>query len=148
MSKAIVRDKLTTIIMEQLGVDAGRASNIENKIIEDLGADSLDVVQIIMEIEDAFEMEIPDEEAETLVTVDALLEYVNDHHTLDLEPVPAAKGALPFNETTVLAYLDSSIKGWREKKEGTDNADAKVLAGHYIDAYQSVRTSLFGEVLP
>ncbi len=111
MSKAIVRDKLTTIIMEQLGVDAGRASNIENKIIEDLGADSLSYIELIMRVEDAFEIEIPDEEAETLLTVDALLEYVNDHHTLDLESAPVAEGGLPFSKTNVLAYLDSSIKG-------------------------------------
>ena len=145
MNLATVKDKLVTIIIEKIGIDARAVNDLSARIVEDLGADSLAVVEILMEIEETFDMNITDGDAETLLTVGALLEYVNDNHTLGSKP---AKGVtVPFDQTSVLAYLDSAIKDWRKKRGGTSNPDVILLAMHYIDAYQSVRISLFGELL-
>lgn len=62
-----VEDKVKGIIAEQLGVEAGSVKP-DSSFTEDLGADSLDAVELIMAIEEAFDIEIPDEEAETMTT--------------------------------------------------------------------------------
>jgi len=62
-----VEDKVKAIIAEQLGVEASSVTP-ESSFTEDLGADSLDAVELIMAIEEAFDIEIPDEEAETMTT--------------------------------------------------------------------------------
>ncbi len=147
MNKATVKDKLATIIIDKIDVDI-RAVNDGARIVEDLGADSLAVIEILMEIEETFGMDITDGDAENLLTVGALLEYVNDNHKLGSEPTPAKGVTVPFDEVSIMGYLDSAIKDWRVKRDGTDNSDAKTLATHYVDAYQSVRVSLFGELLP
>ena len=59
----MVFEKIRDIIVEQLGVDEGEVT-LESKFIDDLGADSLDIVELIMALEEEFDMEIPDEEAE------------------------------------------------------------------------------------
>ena len=61
-------EKVRDIIVEQLGVDAS-AVKPDTAFIDDLGADSLDVVELIMALEEAFDMEIPDTEAENIITV-------------------------------------------------------------------------------
>ena len=61
-------EKVRDIIVEQLGVDAA-AVKPDTAFIDDLGADSLDVVELIMALEEAFDMEIPDTEAEKIITV-------------------------------------------------------------------------------
>ena len=74
----MVFDKVKELISEQLDVkadDITEASNIQ----DDLGADSLDVVDLLMSIEDEFEVEIPDEEVENIKTVGALVEYIEGH---------------------------------------------------------------------
>lgn len=68
-------EKVRDIIVEQLGVDAG-AVKPDTAFIDDLGADSLDVVELIMALEEAFDMEIPDTEAETIVTVKDAVDYI------------------------------------------------------------------------
>ncbi len=146
MDKSAIYLKLAAIIDDKLGKE--KDVNLSAKFVEDLGADSLDVIEILVAVEEAFDMNIPDEDAETLLTVGALLEYVNDNHTLGSEPAPAKGVTVPFDQASVLAHLDSAIKDWRVKRDGTDNSDAKTLATHYVDAYQSVRISLFGELLP
>lgn len=70
-----LEDKVTDIIVEQLGVNAEQV-NAEASFIEDLGADSLDVVELVMAFEEEFGAEIPDEDAEKLRTVGAVLEYL------------------------------------------------------------------------
>lgn len=73
-----VEDKLANIISEQLGVDRSKVTP-EASFTTDLGADSLDSVELIMAIEDEFEIEIPDEDVEKLKTVSDLQNYVNNN---------------------------------------------------------------------
>lgn len=68
-------DKVKEIIVEQLGVNADQVS-AEASFIEDLGADSLDTVELVMAFEEEFGAEIPDEDAEKLTTVGGVIEYL------------------------------------------------------------------------
>lgn len=72
-----VFDKIKGIVAEQLGVEEGEIT--EETSFEDLNADSLDIVELVMALEEEFDMEIPDEDAEKLTTVGAALEYVKKH---------------------------------------------------------------------
>ncbi len=69
-------DKIKDIIVEQLGVNAEQVTR-EAKMIEDLGADSLDAVELVMAIEEEFEIEVPDDQAEKLVAVGDIIDYVD-----------------------------------------------------------------------
>lgn len=71
-------DKIKDIIIEQLQVDEGDVA-MDTNLMKDLSADSLDAVEIIMAIEDAFGIEIPDEDAEKFQTVEDLVKYVEDN---------------------------------------------------------------------
>ena len=75
---AEVESKVREIISEQLGVSADEVTP-EASFIEDLGADSLDIVELVMTFEEAFEIEIPDEEAEKIQTVKDAVEYIQGH---------------------------------------------------------------------
>ena len=77
MSDKSIADRIKDIIVEQLGVNADQI-NPEAKFIEDLGADSLDIVELIMALEEEFGTEIPDEEAEKLQTVGDVAKYIED----------------------------------------------------------------------
>lgn len=68
-------EKIKDIIVEQLGVDESQVT-LESSFVEDLGADSLDIVELIMALEDAFDVEIPDSDAEKIATVGDAVEYV------------------------------------------------------------------------
>ncbi len=70
-----VKGKVKDIIVEQLGVDPERVK-AEAKFIDDLGADSLDIVELIMAMEEEFDIEIPDEDAEKLATVKNVQDYL------------------------------------------------------------------------
>lgn len=69
------QSKIVTLIASQLKIDA--ATIIDTKPLTELGADSLDIVDIIMELEDAFGIEIPDEDAEKIKTLHDIVEYVH-----------------------------------------------------------------------
>mgnify|MGYP001196624175 FL=1 len=71
-------EKVTNIIVDKLSVDESRVVP-EASFLDDLGADSLDTVELIMEFEEEFDLEIPDEDAEKITTVGAALEYINNH---------------------------------------------------------------------
>lgn len=71
-------DKVKEIIVEQLGVEADDV-NMESSFIDDLGADSLDIVELIMALEEEFNLEIPDEEAEKIATVGDVVNYIKNH---------------------------------------------------------------------
>jgi acyl carrier protein len=78
MSQADIFEKVKEIIVEQLSVDA-KDVKPEASFVEDLGADSLDTVELVMALEEAFDVEIPDEEAEKITTVQAVVDYINNH---------------------------------------------------------------------
>lgn len=73
-----IEERVTKIIVEQLGVKAEDVKS-EASFVEDLGADSLDTVELVMALEEEFETEIPDEEAEKISTVQAAIDYVKAH---------------------------------------------------------------------
>lgn len=70
------------VIVEQLSVSPS-AVNLNSKIVEDLGADSLDVVELIMALEEKFDIEIPDSDAEKLTTVQDVVTYIEKHKKQD-----------------------------------------------------------------
>jgi acyl carrier protein len=70
-----VEQKVKQIIVEQLGVDESQVDNAAS-FVEDLGADSLDIVELVMAFEEAFEIEIPDEDAEKITTVKEAIDYI------------------------------------------------------------------------
>ncbi len=78
MSSDEVFDKVKEIIVEQLGVAENNVTE-EASFIDDLGADSLDIVELIMAIEEEFNMEIPDEDAEKVVTVGDVVDYIKEN---------------------------------------------------------------------
>lgn len=78
MAKENIAERVIAIIAEQLGVEPEEVT-MESSFIEDLGADSLDIVELIMALEEAFELEVPDEDAEKLTTVGAAVEYIRQH---------------------------------------------------------------------
>ena len=73
-----VEEKVKKIIVEQLGVEESQV-NPEAKFIEDLGADSLDTVELVMALEEEFGIEIPDEDAEKITRVKEAIEYIEGH---------------------------------------------------------------------
>ncbi|WP_042456305.1 acyl carrier protein [Neobacillus dielmonensis] len=73
---ADVLERVTKIIVDRLGVDESQVT-LEASFKEDLGADSLDVVELVMELEDEFDMEISDEDAENIGTVGDAVNYIN-----------------------------------------------------------------------
>lgn len=75
MSKTVEQSKIVDIIANQLGVDKDIVTPGAN-IVDDLGADSLDVVELVMALEEAFDMEIPDEDAEKIRTVQDIFAYL------------------------------------------------------------------------
>ncbi len=72
-----LEEKVKNIIVDQLGVSADQVTS-EASFIDDLGADSLDTVELVMAFEEAFEAEIPDEDAEKLNTVGAVVSYLKE----------------------------------------------------------------------
>ncbi|MGX6441977.1 acyl carrier protein [Neobacillus sp. K501] len=74
---AEVLERVTKIIVDRLGVDESQVT-LEASFKEDLGADSLDVVELVMELEDEFDMEISDDDAEKISTVGDAVNYINN----------------------------------------------------------------------
>jgi acyl carrier protein len=73
-----IENRVKKIVAEQLGVALSDITNSAS-FVEDLGADSLDTVELVMALEDEFEMEIPDEEAEKITTVQQAVDYASSH---------------------------------------------------------------------
>jgi len=73
-----VEERVKEIICEQLGVEEDDIDPVK-KFIEDLGADSLDTVELVMAFEEEFDLEIPDEDAEKIVTVGDAIQYIKDN---------------------------------------------------------------------
>jgi acyl carrier protein len=77
MAEKSIEDKVRDIIVEQLSVNPEQVTP-DAKFIEDLGADSLDVVELVMAFEEQFSVEVPDEDAEKLLTVGDVIKYIED----------------------------------------------------------------------
>ena len=82
-----IEERVKKIVAEQLGVKEEEVT-LEKSFVDDLGADSLDTVELVMALEEEFETEIPDEEAEKITTVQAAVDYVKAHQAKDA-PVDA-----------------------------------------------------------
>jgi acyl carrier protein len=78
MTATNIEAKVKSIIADQLGVSEDEIK-MESSFIEDLGADSLDIVELVMAMEEEFEIEIPDEEAENIKAVGDAINYINTH---------------------------------------------------------------------
>ncbi|HKF95498.1 MAG TPA: acyl carrier protein [Gammaproteobacteria bacterium] len=73
-----VQERVKKIVVEQLGVNEDDVTDSAS-FVDDLGADSLDTVELVMALEEEFECEIPDEEAEKITTVQQAIDYINTH---------------------------------------------------------------------
>lgn len=73
-----IEQRVKKIVAEQLGVNEADIK-LESSFVDDLGADSLDTVELVMALEEEFECEIPDEEAERITTVQQAVDYINAH---------------------------------------------------------------------
>jgi acyl carrier protein len=73
-----VEERVKEIVAEQLGVNKEQVTN-EASFVDDLGADSLDTVELVMALEESFEIEIPDEAAEKITTIQQAIDYINAH---------------------------------------------------------------------
>lgn len=73
-----IEQRVKKIVAEQLGVNESEIKN-ESSFVDDLGADSLDTVELVMALEEEFECEIPDEEAEKITNVQQAIDYINAH---------------------------------------------------------------------
>ena len=78
MNTEEIFEKVKSIIVEQLGV-AETSVEMEASFIDDLGADSLDIVELVMALEEEFDIEIPDSDAEKVVTVGDVVEYIKEN---------------------------------------------------------------------
>ena len=76
--KSSIREKVIDIVCEQMGASRDKITD-ETSFINDLGADSLDTVELVMEFEDEFDLNIPDEDAEKIQTVGDAVKYIQEH---------------------------------------------------------------------
>ncbi len=77
-TEAEIEEKVSQIVSEQMGIDKSELTR-ETSFVDDLNADSLDTVELVMEFEDEFEMSIPDEEAEKIRTIGQAIDYIIEH---------------------------------------------------------------------
>jgi len=75
---ATIEERVAEIVAEQMGVDKAQITR-ETSFVNDLGADSLDTVELVMEFEDEFDISVPDEDAEKIQTVGQAIDYVEAH---------------------------------------------------------------------
>ena len=73
-----IEERVINIVAEQLGLDRAKITK-DASFIEDLGADSLDTVELVMALEEEFSTEIPDEEAEKITTIQQAIDYISEH---------------------------------------------------------------------
>lgn len=78
MANATIEERVKAIVAEQLGLDAQNIAN-DASFVDDLGADSLDTVELVMAFEEEFETEIPDEKAEKIATVQQAIDYIREN---------------------------------------------------------------------
>lgn len=81
MSQAATFEKVKKIILEQLSIEGADTVTPQASFVDDLGADSLDTVELVMALEEEFDIEIPDEAAEKIKTVQDTVDYISSHAT-------------------------------------------------------------------
>jgi acyl carrier protein len=102
MAEKSIEEKVKDIIVEQLGVNPEQVTP-QASFIEDLGADSLDIVELVMAFEEEFGVEVPDEDAEKLQTVGDVIKYIEDKSTKhETAPGPSGPGRFSQSEKTRL----------------------------------------------
>ena len=74
-----IKEKVTSIIVDQLGVEKEKVKP-ESAFVDDLGADSMDIVELVMAFEDNFSMQVPDQEAENIKTVQDAIDYISKNY--------------------------------------------------------------------
>lgn len=79
MSSNDVDGRVKKIVMDQLGVEESAVNNMDASFVEDLGADSLDTVELVMALEEEFGCEIPDEDAEKITTIQQAVTYIEEN---------------------------------------------------------------------
>ncbi len=77
-TEAEIQEKVSQIVSEELGFDKSELTR-ETSFVDDLNADSLDTIELVMEFEDEFEITIPDEEAEKIQTIGQVIDYIVEH---------------------------------------------------------------------
>src|SRR6202030_2222292 len=97
-----IEQKVIEIVSEQMGVDKSEITR-ETHFINDLNADSLDTVELVMEFEDEFELSIPDEEAEKIQTVGQAIDYIKEHSSKECV---GACGGMPPSASRSLAFAN------------------------------------------
>jgi acetyl-CoA C-acetyltransferase len=98
-----IEQRVKKIVAEQLGANEADVK-LESSFVDDLGADSLDTVELVMALEEAFECEIPDEEAEKITTVQQAVDYVNGDDGLLMAPTYAVPRLLARNGITLADF--------------------------------------------
>jgi acyl carrier protein len=73
-----IEERVQSIVVQQLGVNAADVT-LESSFVDDLGADSLDTVELVLALEEEFDIEIPDEDAEKITTVRQVIDYIKEH---------------------------------------------------------------------
>ena len=89
MTSAEIQDKVFNIVSEQMGINKAEITR-ETSFVNDLNADSLDIVELVMEFEDNFEMSIPDEDAEKIKTVGQVVDYIAQKGQKKGDPRPSS----------------------------------------------------------
>jgi 3-oxoacyl-[acyl-carrier-protein] synthase II len=121
-----VEQKVKQIIVEQLGVDESQVDN-KASFVDDLGADSLDIVELVMAFEEAFELEIPDEDAEKIATVGDAVTYIEARKSKS--PQARNPGRRPAEHRATCAVFGGFRLAWRAKvcREGGDVISRRVV---------------------
>ncbi len=162
MNKVEIFTAVSPLIVNQVGVEVGLVT-LDQHFVEDLGADSIDVVELIMATEEHFSIEIPDEDAEKLATVKMLVNYIYDHHDPNanqvvrgsielgrvMDSAPDSPATEPLNDNSVRIYIDNTItqkRGYQADK--SNSIMARETAKHQVEALQVMREKLFGSRLP
>ena len=106
-------DKVKEVIVDKLGVEEDKIET-SSSFVDDLGADSLDTVELIMQLEEEFGIEIPDESAEKMTTVQQAVDYIEENQQIKVNKrrvVITGLGALAPNGNSVPEYWDALISG-------------------------------------
>jgi acyl carrier protein len=124
-----VEQRVKKIVAEQLGVNEAEIKN-ESSFVDDLGADSLDTVELVMALEEEFETEIPDEDAEKITTVQQAVDYVGAHLKKEARAPGASSGAFPANGVAPPPVRHRSLRFHDQAPRSRHRYGHRVAGGH------------------